>query len=315
MKQEQNKSSFDIVELVDFRISEIINSNGDIYEGIYGINVSKVQEIIQMPEIFEVPASNNYVVGVFDLRGTIIPLIDLASWLGIKQREVQIDELKKRVIITEFNELQIGFVVHDAKLIRRISWSDIEIAHFSTSSLNKENKITGVTRIEDGKTLLILDLESIADDLGLCENEGIKLNENSFNKFSGNVLIVDDSSTARNLLSKNLKDMGFDVIVAYDGEVGINILEQIYLDNKNVHEYIEFIISDIEMPRIGGFKFAETIKNDDRFNKIPIIFNSSICDKFIEEQSLKVGATDYIVKFNINLMYEKIEKLMKQKNR
>ena len=104
------KISSNDIELVDFRINEEVN--GEIYEGIYGINVAKVQEIIQMTETFELPASPDYVIGVFDLRGVVMPLIDLAAWLNIKDRESKIPLEKKRIIITEFNNLKIGCLLY-----------------------------------------------------------------------------------------------------------------------------------------------------------------------------------------------------------
>ena len=137
-KAYQTKISSNEIELVDFRINE--QTNGEVYEGIYGINVAKVQEIIQMPETFELPASPDYVIGVFDLRGIIIPLVDLATWLNIKGREADLPLHKKRVIITEFNNLKIGFLVHEAKLIRRIGWDNVQAAQFSSNSHNLKSQ-------------------------------------------------------------------------------------------------------------------------------------------------------------------------------
>ena len=71
------------IALIDFRIFEL--REDEVYEGIYGVNVAKVQSIIEQPdELFDIPASPDYVLGLFDLRGTIIPLVDLSKWLNIK---------------------------------------------------------------------------------------------------------------------------------------------------------------------------------------------------------------------------------------
>ncbi|RDU72892.1 chemotaxis protein CheV [Helicobacter aurati] len=305
------KISSNDIELVDFRINEEIN--GEVYEGIYGINVAKVQEIIQMTETFDLPASPDYVIGVFDLRGVIIPLIDLAAWLNIKDRELQIPLKKKRIIIAEFNNLKIGFLVHEAKLIRRINWDNVQAARFSSNSHNIErSKITGTTRIENGKTLLILDLEGIVDDLDFYSNEQDKkeLGEIS-KKFEGNVLIVDDSTVARSLLKKNLKKMGFVVLEAHDGSMAIQMLNELYEQHESgISSYIRFIVSDIEMPKMDGFHFAEYVKNDKRFQAIPLIFNSSICDKFSAEKSRGIGVDAYLVKFDAKIFYDEIVKIL-----
>ncbi|TLE04629.1 chemotaxis protein [Helicobacter bilis] len=310
-KAYQTKISSNEIELVDFRINE--QTNGEVYEGIYGINVAKVQEIIQMPETFELPASPDYVIGVFDLRGIIIPLVDLATWLNIKDREADLPLHKKRVIITEFNNLKIGFLVHEAKLIRRIGGDNVQAAQFSSNSHNLERgKITGTTRIEDGKTLLILDLEGIVDDLDFYSDKQDKKElQEVTKKFSGHVLIVDDSTIARSLLKTNLKKMGFTVIEAHDGEMALQTLNDLYVEkNGNLTSFIRFIISDIEMPKMDGFHFAEIIKSDERFQSIPFIFNSSICDKFSEQKGRDIGADAYLVKFDAQTFYDEIIKIL-----
>ena len=152
------KTGSNEMELVDFRIFK--QSGDKVYEGIYGVNVAKVREIIKMPNLTELPGVPEYIEGIFDLRGVVIPVINLAKWMQIN--EPKDAAIKPRVIIAEFSEILIGFIVHEAKRIRRISWKDIEPANFASGSgaLDK-GKITGVTRIENDEVLLILDLESI----------------------------------------------------------------------------------------------------------------------------------------------------------
>ena len=125
------------MELVDFRLFK--REDGEIYEGIYGINVAKVREIIRLPILTELPGTPHFIEGIFDLRGVVIPIINLAKWMGIDEPE----EMSKnaRVIITEFNNMLIGFIVHEAKLIRRVNWKDIEPASFIDGGL-EGSKVT-----------------------------------------------------------------------------------------------------------------------------------------------------------------------------
>ena len=152
------------MELVDFRIFK--RHKDKVYEGIYGVNVAKVREIIQIPKLTELPGSPEYIEGIFDLRGVVIPVVNLAKWMTIDVPEEY--KKKERIIIAEFNGILIGFIVNEAKRIRRINWGDIEPASFNTGqgALDK-SKITGVTRIENDDVLLILDFESIVQELGL----------------------------------------------------------------------------------------------------------------------------------------------------
>ena len=156
MSMEDNlKVGSNEMELVDFRILK--QEEDGIYEGIYGINVSKVREIIKFPELTDLPGTPEFIEGIFDLREVVIPVVNLAKWMGINPPEGT--EKDFRVIITEFNNVLIGFIVHEAKRIRRINWSDIEPASFMSDAGSLDgSKITGVTRIEGDNVLLILDL-------------------------------------------------------------------------------------------------------------------------------------------------------------
>lgn len=293
------------MELVDFRIFK--REDGEIYEGIYGINVAKVREIIRLPMVTELPGTPHFIEGIFDLRGVVIPIINLAKWMGIDAPE----EMTKnaRVIITEFNNMLIGFVVHEAKLIRRINWKDIEPASFVDGSLGG-SKVTGMTRIEDDSVLLILDLESVVQELGLYQPSNTKLLENK-NKFTGLVLLLDDSATARRIIKEALMQMGFTVIEASDGEAGFAMLEELYEEHgSELSSKLRLIATDIEMPRMDGFHFAAKVKEDDRFKMIPIVFNSSISDSFSQSRGKEAGAEAYLVKFDGNIFFDEIARIM-----
>lgn len=300
---------FNEIALIDFRIFEL--REGEVYEGIYGVNVAKVQSIIEQPdELFDIPASPDYVLGLFDLRGTIIPLVDLSKWLNIKADDTP---RKHKIIISEFNNVQIGFVVDEVKRIRRVSWKQVESAQFSSSSTIERGKITGTTRIEDGRTLLILDLESIIDELNFYEKKAddiITIVEEQ-ERFNGLALVLEDSSIARKRVVKNLVAMGFEVVEAIDGEEGKEKIEGLFQQyGDRLPEYLKIIVSDVEMPKIDGFHFANEIKNDPRFSRIPLVFNSSICDPNSVEKGKKAGGDGYIVKFDPNIFYQEVKKLL-----
>jgi len=296
------------MELVDFRIFK--REGDEIYEGIYGVNVAKVREIIRFPKLTELPGVPPFIEGIFDLRGVVIPVVNLAKWMGVDAPEEMAKEA--RVIITEFNNIMIGFVVHEAKRIRRINWKDIEPASFVSSQGGMDgSKITGVTRIEDDTVLLILDLEGVVQELGLFQPNSGKLEEGKYN-FSGLVLLLDDSATARRVIREALEQMGFDVIEGTDGEQGLRILEDLYQKyGTELPSKLRLIASDIEMPLMDGFHFAANVKEDDRFKMIPIVFNSSISDHFSEIRGKEAGGEAYLVKFDSNLFYDEVARVVR----
>lgn len=296
------------MELVDFRI---FNDGEDgVYEGIYGINVSKVREIIRVPKLTELPGTPDFIEGIFDLRDVVIPVVNLAKWMGITPPEG--GEKDFRIVITEFNNVLIGFIVHEAKRIRRINWSDIEPATFTSNSGTLEgSKITGVTKIEGDSVLLILDLESVVQDLGLYEPD-VDTIPQELDTFSGIALILDDSATARKIVKDALSKMGFQVVEAIDGQEGLEKLDELYgLYEDSISEHLKLILSDVEMPRMDGFHFAANVKEDSRFKNVPIIFNSSISDHFSEIRGKEAGAEAYLVKFEAGTFYDEVSRVVR----
>jgi len=296
------------MELVDFRILK--QEEDGVYEGIYGINVSKVREIIKLPSLTELPGTPEFIEGIFDLRDVVIPVVNLAKWMGIVVPPEA--EAQAKVIITEFNNVLIGFIVHDAKRIRRISWSDIEPASFvSTSGSLDGSKITGVTKIEGDNVLLILDLETVVQDLGLYEPDTETVPD-QIATFSGVALVLDDSSTARKIVKEALIKMGFSVVEAGDGEEGLVKLNDLYkMYGNQLANNLKIIISDVEMPKMDGFHFAANVKDDERFDGIPIVFNSSISDHFSENRGIEAGGEAYLVKFQASTFYDEVARVVR----
>jgi two-component system chemotaxis response regulator CheV len=296
------------MELVDFRL--IKEEDGKRYEGVYGVNVAKVREIIKMPVLTELPGAPEYIDGIFDLRGIVIPVINLARWMNTEEPEDA--KLHKRVIITEFNNILIGFAVHEARRIRRISWSDIESASFASgeNSAFNQTRITGVTKIENDEVLLILDLESIIEELGLYTPSTEVSTE--IEQFSGSALVLDDSATARRIVKEGLEKMGFNVIEAQDGKEGLEKLqEMLNIFGENITQELKIIVSDVEMPQMDGFHFASHVKNNEMLKSIPIVFNSSISDHFSDIRGKEAGAEAYLTKFNAATFYKEISKAIR----
>ncbi|MDY5518974.1 chemotaxis protein [Campylobacter lanienae] len=308
------KTGSNEMELVDFRILK--QGKDAIYEGIYGVNVAKVKEIIKMPNLTELPGVPDYIEGIFDLRGVVIPVINLAKWMHIEEPKEAI--LKPRVIIAEFSNIFIGFIVHEAKRIRRINWKDIEPANFAGSSgmgaLDK-SKITGVTRIENDDVLLILDLESIVEELGIYQPK-MEVEVSEIHKFSGVALILDDSLTARRLVNEALTKMGLRVVEAKDGVEGLEKLNDLYaMYKEDLEDNLRVIISDVEMPQMDGFHFAANVKDDKRFANIPIIFNSSLSNEFSEIHGKDAGGDAFLTKFNATEFYAAVSKVIESRKK
>jgi two-component system chemotaxis response regulator CheV len=155
-----------------------------------------------------------------------------------------------------------------------------------------------------------LDLESVVAELGLYHQD---VEDNvEVEKFNGIALALDDSPVARKYLKNALEKMGFKVIEANDGVEGLSKLDELYNTYQDaISKNVKIIVSDVEMPQMDGFHFAANVKDDPRFSKIPVVFNSSISDHFSEDRGQQAGGEAYLVKFDAGKFYKEISRIVK----
>lgn len=286
------------MELVDFRIFQMEkNFPGRVLEGIYGVNVAKVIEIIKTPEITPVPNANEFQDGVINLRGIVIPIINLARWMRVTEPE---GAAAGQIIVTEFSSIRLGFLVHQSVQIRRVSWKSIVPINLPTTASNRDSSVVGTIKLTDGpdagRVLLILDFESIVEEMGLYSRQEHDLDSLVRGEPTGkSVLVVDDSGVARNMLSKALDKDGFRVVLARNGEEGLVKLEQMWKANP---AEVAAIISDVEMPVMDGYSFIRLVKERPEWRKIPIIMNSSMSGAENMRKGRELGIDEYVVKFD-----------------
>jgi purine-binding chemotaxis protein CheW len=122
----------------------------------FGLPISMVREIVRVPEITAVPNAPEHIEGVINLRGRIIPIIDLRKRFGEKDPE---PNKKNRVVVVELEARAVGLIVNSASEVLRIPPSDIEPPHniFQEGELNF---ITGVGKLK-GRLVMMLDLNRI----------------------------------------------------------------------------------------------------------------------------------------------------------
>jgi len=286
------------MELVDFRMYNE-EEDGNIYEGIYGINIAKVKEIIKYHNLVKAPTKDSLLEGMYNLRGDVIPVVSLAKWLNIKEPK---DLHDKKIMITLFNNITIGFIVHDAKRIRRVSWCFVKPPS-EVLAYKYNNKIVGTINLNDDKVMLILDLESICKELGVFSDSDMKnmidkASDIAKEKDSVKVLIVDDSSTARKIIRDAVKPLSKVIIEAKDGQEAWDMLNKLYNEhNENIKEALDIIITDVEMPNMDGYRLTKLIKSDSRFKNLPVIMNTSLSGNANIQKAKDVGVDGFCTKF------------------
>ena len=302
------------LEVLDFRMYEILPNNS-IYEWALGVNVAKVKEVMPAPQkIFKCPGLPPEILGITKIRQEIVPIFKLDVWMKIKTKHPN-----KHLIVMEFLGEVIGTLVHETKQIRRIRWSDIKQPPKSLQE-RLRGKVIGVIPINENlkgnkeNLLLLLDFEGILHELGMVrmfgeisssiktqvEEEKKTLKEESQIE-ALRVLILEDSSLARRVLKETLEKAGFEVLEAQSGIEALKILEELEKKaaqaGKKISDYIQCIISDIEMPGMDGLTFTKKLRENPKYDEIPIIINTTLSDSGGIQKAKQVGADEYIVKF------------------
>ena len=122
----------------------------------FGLPISIVREIVRVPEITAVPNAPDYIEGVINLRGRIIPVVDLRKRFGEKSFEAN---KKNRIVVVELESRLVGLIVNSASEVLRISPSEIDEPHnvFREGELNY---ITGIGKL-NGRLVILLDLNRL----------------------------------------------------------------------------------------------------------------------------------------------------------
>ena len=305
------------LEIVEFYLDEEDSSLTGAeaaagYKGYYGVNVAKVLEIIRLPRVTALPeVSHPSVLGAFNLRSHIIPLVDLSVWLD----KSRIASESPKVIVTEFNRVTTAFLVSGVTRIHRMSWEAVEPPNRYVSSLSGDC-ITGVVKLED-RIVFMLDLEKIVADLN--PQLGLKLDTSIEWAASERyrALIADDSALIREMLKDLLEKANFEVEVVRNGREAWDRLLQIKQkaqdEGRRVVDYLQVVVSDIEMPAMDGHNLTKRIKEDSELKILPVMLFSSLITDKLRHKGEAVGADDQISKPEVGKLALKAKAIIKEK--
>ncbi|MCI7568328.1 chemotaxis protein [Desulfovibrio sp.] len=286
-------------ELADACAAKEAEEKGEqpaVYRGYYGVNVAKVLEIIRMPKVTELPeVQHPCVMGAFNLRSRIIPLVDLTMWLG----KVGAPTPDAKTIVTEFNNVTTAFMVSGVNRIHRISWEEVEPPNKYVAAVT-QSTIVGVVKLE-GRIVFLLDLEKIVANL----NPKLGLNLNSLGEDwdaskGYRALISDDSALVREMQRDLLEKAGFKVVSTTNGrEAWDQLLEykrMVEEEGRPLSDFVQVVVSDIEMPVMDGLNLTLRIKEDPLLKHLPVLLFSSLITDKLRHKGESVGADGQISK-------------------
>ncbi|MCW8884663.1 MAG: chemotaxis protein CheV [Motiliproteus sp.] len=269
---------------------------------VYGVNVFKVREVIQCPKLTAMPKLKASVKGVAHIRGQALPVLDLSAAMG----HTPINDISNAfVIVTEYNNQVLGYLVHHVERIINTNW---EAIHAPPKGAGKDNYLTAVTDL-NGQLIEILDVEKILAEVAPRSevvNSDLVDEIKSAQDVRQHVFIVDDSIVARKQLERCLTELHVDVTSKKNGKEAWDYFKELADDGVNIAEHFMMIISDIEMPEMDGYTLTASVRSDERMKDAYIMLHTSLSGVFNQAMVEKVGADAFLAKFQPDELAERV---------
>ncbi len=270
----------------------------------FGINVFKIQEVIQRPQLTKIPGGNPVVRGVAQLRGKDIPVMDLSMAIG---EAPLVDDENSFVIITEFNRSVQGFIVGGVDRIVNMFWKDINPPPEGTEAAGY---VTAITEVDD-EYVLIIDVEKILSEVNGTPEGVTKGQVDERLEKKGHVLVADDSHVAQSQVKQVLDDLGLESTIVNDGREALETLKKWVAEGVDVPSFLTMVISDIEMPRMDGYTLVTELRKISDLDGLYVMLHSSLSGGFNESMVEKVRADIFMAKYKPNELAKAIQARMR----
>ncbi|EAG5187277.1 chemotaxis protein CheV [Listeria monocytogenes] len=277
-------------------------------ENLFCINVLKVKEIIHPLEVTPVPDSNPAIEGVSQVRGEIMPVVNLARVMKLPEIEPE----NTKFIITELNQMKIVFRVDEVHRIQRISWEQIEEPE--KLSIGLEELAVGIVKL-DGNLVLLLDYEKIIYEISGNADFAVTGEDRmarKVNREEKTIFIAEDSQMLRQLLEDTLHEAGYTNLqfFANGREAQEHIFKLLKEQKEQTFENVNLLITDIEMPQVDGHHLTKVIKEDEIGRELPVVIFSSLITEDLEHKGAGVGADAQVSKPNIHQLINILDELV-----
>ena len=274
----------------------------------FGINVFKVREVMRTPTITAAPEMSASVKGMVSLRGVLVPVVDLAEYIGMPS-----ETPRDIMIVTEYNGHTQGFLVEGVDTILRLDWSQMRVPpEMMTSNLG--GLVTAVTELADGRLVMMLDVERVLAETTKYDDGFMFKDLKRIADENVTVFFADDSSVARSQITRTLEALGIKYVGAINGRAAWEELQKVAAyatsSGKAVKDLVQLVLTDVEMPEMDGYILTKNIKSDPRFAGIPVVMHSSLSGASNQQLGLSVGVDEYVPKFEPQRLAETLARLL-----
>ena len=272
------------------------------HNNIYAINIAKVRAFIITEEVAinDTPKDTNIIAGIATIRGEPVTLINLDAWLGLKPLDIKEYKL---IIFCEFNHKKIGFLVKD--MLDIVEKTTQELRH--TEETNSKITYTTYVKVNNKDELCtVFNAEQLLRDIKWTDDGGRDIKKFVEGKIhsSKKILAAEDSAVAREVLHKFFNQIEVEYEIYPNGGELIDRLEVLDVDT------IGLVITDIEMPGTDGYQVASFIKNNSKYEHIPVVVNSSMTTDAVRGKMNRIGVDAFVGKTDINSLFKITNQLL-----
>lgn len=275
----------------------------------FGINVFKVREVMRTGTITAAPEMPACVEGMVSLRGALVPVVDLAKYVGI-QTEVP----RGIMIVTEYNGHTQGFLVEAVDTILRLDWSQMRVPPEMLTA-NLGGLVTAVTELPGNKLVMMLDVEKVLSETTRYDEDFLFKGIDPLEGEERFVVFADDSSVARKQIERTLDMLEVPYRGAVNGRAAWETLQQIArqatANGKRVRDYVSVVLTDVEMPEMDGYILTKSIKSESAFEGIPVVMHSSLSGMSNQQLGKSVGVDEYVPKFEPQRLAATLRRLIR----
>ena len=299
------------IELENDELVRLVTSNADVAsqyvifqnsdDEYFAINVAKVEELIEYKilDITQTTDHSGAMKGTAKIREHFVNIICFDTWLGMNPKD---DSSYELAILCNYAGVRLAIIVKSVYGVINIEPSEMY------DDSDKDKKISYLCEIVvDSKKILckVFDSDQFLADVipskfanEIQKSDMIQIDKEDI--ISKEILIAEDSVLIQNAIKKLMNKMELSYQVFNNAKELLDALE-----NKNINK-VGLIITDLEMPVMGGLELLKICSENDQFNKIPIVVNTNMANASIIHTAEKLGAKKVIKKLDLLTLREVI---------
>ena len=258
----------------------------------FALGTLKIRELVPYQPITPMLNSQPGVMGAVNIRAQTIPVIDMAETIG--RGPVPRDQLAKSfIIVTDCQRKVVGFLVSGIDKIIETNWKEIKAP---AKALGSNVFITGTVEVDE-KLVQLMDVELLIHRSypNMSTNVQVSVTDLEREHLKQlNILVVDDSRTARKQLTDVLSYLNVPFEVTDNGHLALEIMHK----KAAAGAPIDLLVSDIEMPGLDGYELTFEVRSAPDIAQAYIILHTSLSSAISVGQAMQVGANEALTKFD-----------------